>query len=62
MKIYYRHITEPEKVKTFDTVKSLKNNRFIHQCQKDYDEFELKKFESDKREGIILDYYTEESK
>lgn len=56
MLIKYIHASEPTKEKVFDTVKALKNNPFIQQTQKEFDEFELKHFEEDKQRGIIIDY------
>lgn len=56
MLVKYRHISETEKEKIYDTVKALKNNPFIQSTQKEFDDFELKHFEKDKRDGIIIDY------
>ena len=56
MLVKYRHISEPGKEKIFDTVKALKNNPFIQSAQKEFDDSELKHFEKDERDGIIIDY------
>jgi hypothetical protein len=47
MIIKYFHTSEPNVEKTYDTVKSLKNNPFIHMSQKSFDEMELRKMEND---------------
>lgn len=47
MKIQYRHTSDPDKVKIFDTVKSLCNNPFITQSQEMYDAHILVQMESD---------------
>ena len=48
MIIKYIHTSEPEREKTYDTEKSLKNNPFIDKTQKEFDEWELEKFKTDK--------------
>ena len=47
MIIKYFHTSEPSVEKTYDTVKSLKNNPFIHMSQKEFDKMELRKMEND---------------
>lgn len=47
MKIQYKHASDPDKVKIFDTVKSLRNNPFITQSQEIYDAHTLVQMESD---------------
>lgn len=47
MKIQYKHTSDPDKVKIFDTVKSLRNNPFITQSQEIYDAHTLVQMESD---------------
>lgn len=47
MKIQYKHTSDPDKVKIFDTVKSLRNNPFITQSQEIYDARTLVQMESD---------------
>ncbi len=47
MKIQYKHTSDPDKVKIFDTVKSLRNNSFITQSQEIYDAHTLVQMESD---------------
>ena len=56
MKIKYTHIAEPNKVKTLDTVLTLKNNPFITATQAEHDKFELRKFKEDKEKGLIMSY------
>lgn len=58
MLIKYIHVSEPEREKTYDTEKSLKNNPFIDKTQKEFDEWELEKFKTDKN---ILFYEVVES-
>jgi hypothetical protein len=53
MKIQYRHASDPDKIKIFDTVKSLHNNPFINQNQEVYDARTLIQMESDMN---ILEY------
>ena len=47
MKIQYRHTSDPDTFKIFDTVKSLRNNPFIMQSQEIYDAHTLVQMESD---------------
>ena len=56
MKIKYIHSSEPDVVKTYDTVRALRNNPFITLSQEEFDEFELNKMETDKKYGILLSY------
>ena len=48
MIIKYIHASEPEREKTYDTEKSLKNNPFIDKTQKEFDEWELEHIKQDK--------------
>ena len=48
MLIKYVHASEPEREKTYDTEKSLKNNPFIDKTQEEFDAMEIKKIEQDK--------------
>lgn len=56
MIIKYIHWSEPEKEKTHDTVKVLKNNPFITKSQEEFDAFTLEHFIKDKERGIVLSY------
>ena len=47
MKIQYRHTSDPDVEKVYDTVKSLQNNPFIQKTQEIFDAEELIKFGSD---------------
>ena len=58
MIIKYIHASEPEREKTYDTEKSLKNNPFIDKSQKEFNEWELEKFKTNKN---ILFYEVVES-
>lgn len=62
MKIRYIHSSDPEAEKIHDTEKSLKGCAGIlhtmrsNPSQKEWDEHELKRFEQDKENGLILSY------
>lgn len=60
MLIRYRHISDPDIIKTFDTVKAFKKHpaSFTDKrpTQDEYDEFTMAKFEEDFQNGIILEY------
>lgn len=60
MKIKYRHHSEPEKLKIYDTVKAHKKMPASltdkEMTQDEFDEFELAHFEKDKSKGVILHY------
>jgi hypothetical protein len=56
MIVKYRHITEPNTDKTYDTKLALRNNPFIQMTQEEFDAMELQSFELDKMDGIILKY------
>lgn len=53
MIIKYFHASEPDKEKTYDTEKSLKNNPFIHLSQEEFDQMEIEKMQTDE---YILSY------
>lgn len=56
MKIKYRHFSEPDVEKIYDTEKALKNNPCIHMTQEEFDQHELKQMEIDKIQSRILEY------
>lgn len=56
MLINYVHFSEPEKTKTHDTKKALKNNPSVKMDQSEFDSFTLDKFERDFENGTILEY------
>lgn len=56
VKIKYRHLSEPEKEKIYDTVKSLRNNPFIDKTQEEFDKFELERMSALHNAGIIISY------
>ena len=47
MIVKYIHFSEPATEKIYDTEKALKNNPFIEMSQKEFDERELNRFETD---------------
>jgi hypothetical protein len=47
MIIKYFHTSEPDVEKTYDTVKSLKNNPFFHVTQEEFDKMEIDKMKND---------------
>ncbi len=60
MKIEYRHFSEPEKIKTYDTVEAYRKRPSsltgIEISQSEFDKAELAHFEKDKKNGVILEY------
>ena len=56
MLIKYIHASEPETEKIHDTELVLKNNPFITQSQKEFDDFTLRHLAEDKERGIIISY------
>ena len=59
MKIKYRHSSEPDKIKIYDTKVALKNNPFIRLSQETFDKMEIEHMERDKEKGYILSYEIE---
>lgn len=56
MKIQYRHVSDPETIKTYDTKVSLELNRFINKSQAEWDKEELEKMARRKKEGLVIEY------
>lgn len=63
MKILYVHASDPQREKTYDTVKSLQNCRGLielvfgdKKTQEEWDKEELGRFERDFRKGLVLSY------
>lgn len=56
MLIQYIHKSEPEKIKTHDTVKVKRNTFGTFRTQKEVDEITLNLFRRDKLSGLIIDY------
>lgn len=60
MLVKYRHISDPDIIKTFDAVIALKKHPTSftgkRPTQNEYDEFTIAKFEQDFQNGIILEY------
>jgi hypothetical protein len=48
MVIEYVHMSDPDTVKSYDTVKSLRNNPFLNFSQVEWDNLELERFKHDK--------------
>ena len=56
MKIQYRHVSDPETIKIYDTKTSLELNRFINKSQAEWDKEELEKMARRKKEGLVIEY------
>lgn len=59
MLVKYRHVSDPDITKIFDTVEALKKHPSltdVRPTQDEYDKFTMKKFEKDFQNGIILEY------
>jgi hypothetical protein len=57
MKIQYIHASDPETVKTYDTVRvynNPNNGPRVFATQEDFDNFELRHFAEDKERGTIV--------
>lgn len=56
MLIKYTHWSEPEREKTYDTEKALKNNPFINKSQEEFDAWTMERLAKDREGGLILSY------